>query len=294
MKIVLLNFTFAILCGCQATGDAGNLSGQITENRLESEMDGIYQAVFAPVNKTVSGHLSGSLTIAREKDELVADIRISSGPLKAAHLQKIHIGGRCPEERDDLNGDGYLDAAEAAPIFQEVLIPLDDDLSSQWVGLGISPVADEYGGYFWARSTSFEKILNDLREEDINPSDELVKLAPGKPLSLMGKVAVIYGAGEEAVFPETVSGKGQLNAHAALPIACGVIRKITAVPGQVDRDETNLAIPAEGETIGGSSGIDDGAIFSQTQGGGSGGNYGDDDPPPMNRPKKSSRVGKFL
>lgn len=279
IKLALsLMVTSGILIGCSKGGGGGSkIEGQKAEP-LETELYGTYQAYLSPVNKTVSGHLNGTVAIVREKEDLTVEVRLSGGPLSVLHTQSIHIGDRCPTEADDLNGDGYIDGEEGALVYKEIIIPLDDDIGSQRIGLGSYPVSDEYGYYLWGRTTTFEKIMEDLREEDINLRDDYVKLDSNKSLTMFGKVAVILGVPQTTVLPETVLGRGRMTSHQALPVACGVIRRLGTIPGHVDIDETDIPIP-EGETIGGSSGVDDGAIFVPSDTGGTTGNYGEEDEP---------------
>jgi len=243
---------------------------------LEVEFSGIYQAQFAPINKQFSGHLNGSLTLLREKDDFIANVRFSGGPKSVLHTQNIHIGSRCPTMEDDINNDGIIDGEEGAAVYKEVIIPLDDDLSTQWLGLGTFPVSDEFGSYQWSRAASYKKLLNDLTEEDINLTDDLVKLSSNKAFSLNQNVIVVTGIPESQELPETVMGRGRLTKHQAMPIACGVIRKLNHVPGVIDTDQTGIPYPG-GETIGGSSGADDGAIFLPAEPDGN--DYGEEDGP---------------
>jgi hypothetical protein len=263
-KRLFLLVICAGLSGACSKGPSSSSNKQKTIDPLVPEMHGIYQALLSPVNKKVSGHLNGALTIAREQDDFVANIRFSGGPTSSIHPQNIHVGTRCPNDSDDLNGDGHIDAIEGAKVYQEIIIPLDDDLSSQWMGLGTFPMSDEYGYYLWSRSTSFEKMINDLKEKDINTTDELVKLNHNKALNLVGNVVVITGVPETTELPETVKGKGRMLKHQALPVACGIIKKLLHSPGRIDNDSTGIPVP-EGETIGGSSGADDGAIFDSPE-----------------------------
>ncbi len=276
----------ALLVSCSKGGSGSTKTPQKEARPLEIEMSGIYQAIFAPINKTVSGHLNGSLTLVREGDEFVADVRFSGGPLSSLHAQSIHIGTRCPDMSDDLNLDGFIDGEEGALVYDKIIIPLDDDLSGQWHGLGTYPVTDEFGYYFWSRATSFEKLITDLKEDDINLTDEYVKLEPTKAMNLLGRVVVLKGVPVTISLPETVKGKGRETPHMGLPVACGIIRKLTTTPGVIDHDETGIPVP-EGETIGGSSGADDGVDFPIGDGTGDepgevtgdGGNYGEDEGP---------------
>jgi len=267
-----------ILASCGGSGGSGGGAQKKSVEPLETELAGTYQAIFTPLNKSVSGHLNGSLTLVRDKDDVVIDVRFSNGPASIIHSQNIHVGDRCPTEADDLNQDGYIDAEETAKVVKEILIPLDDDITSQRMGLGTFPVSDEFGYYFWSRATPYEKLMTDLREEDINPTDEYVKLDNNKSLTMIGKVVIVRGVHDSTPLPETVLGRGRLSPHQGIPVACAVIKRLSEAPGVIDRDHTDIPVPADGQTLGGSGGADDGAIFPTTQTtGGSTGNYGDDD-----------------
>ena len=276
--VTTLVLSSSLLFSCSKSGGGGSSGATPKSEPLEVEMSGIYQALFAPINKKVSGHLNGSLTLVREDDEFVADIRLSGGPLSSMHIQSIHVGTRCPGEKDDLNKDGYIDGEEGAAVYDKVILPLDDDLSSQWLGLGTYPVTDQYGYYFWSRATSFEKLMTDLKEEDINMKDEYVKLESDRVMNLVGRVVVIKGVPASTVLPETVAGKGRETPHMGLPIACGIIKKLTSTPGVIDNDETGIPLP-DGETIGGSGGADDGVNFPEEGMPEDSGNYGEDKEP---------------
>lgn len=270
--LLILIFIFS----CSEDGGGPSSSSKEVSENLEAEFYGIYQGLLSPINKDVSGHLNGSLTIVREKDEMIADIRLSGGPKSSLHAQSIHIGNRCPDLGDDINGDGYIDGEEGLAVYGSILIPLDDDLNSQHIGLGTFPVTDEYGNYFWSRTAEFGKLLADLKEEDINKLDDYIKIKNDKRLNLKNMVVVIKGVSEKTLLPTTVAGGGRNTAHQSLPIACAIIRKIGVTPGAIDQDETDIPVPS-GETIGGSGGADDGAIFPR--GGttsGTTGNYGED------------------
>jgi hypothetical protein len=247
-----------------------------TNENLETEMAGIYQAILLPLNKQVSGHLNGSLTLVKSDDEFIADVRLSGGPKSVLQSQGIHIGERCPGEEEDINKDGYIDGEEGAEVYNEILLPLDDDLSSQRIGLGIFPVTDVYGSYFWSRATSFEKMMTDLREEDINLTDDYVKLPASMALSPIGKVVIIRGVPKSYELPATVLGRGRQGPHEGLPIACGIIKKLQNVPGEIDHDKTGIPVPSP-DYSGGFAGTDDGAIFPTRETTGETGNYGEGD-----------------
>jgi hypothetical protein len=194
---------------------------------------GSYQGIFHPINSNQTPRLRGSLTIVY-KDNLTATIRLAGASSNSLTIQGIH-SGRCPGPEDDLNQDGHIDAEEGFHAYQGMLIPLDDDLSSQHMGWGIFPVTDAFGEYIWSRVGPIRPLLEDLKDEDINLQDELIKLRE-KDLNLEGKVVVVRGLSANIPLPETVAGKGRLTPHASFPIACGNLKRIKNSPGIVVKD----------------------------------------------------------
>jgi hypothetical protein len=261
-------------------------------NTLELEMSGIYQAILNPINDIGAKYLNGSVTASRDGDEFVINVRFAGGHPKVLHSQHIYYGSRCPTWKDDLNNDGFIDANEAARVVKDIIIPIDDDINSHRMGGGIYPETNDWGYFQWSRTASFEKLLEDLREVDINPKDDIMKLKPNETLNLQNKVVLIRGVHESVSLPETVSGRGRELPHQALPVACGVFKKITRVPGVIQNDETDITVPSEGGSIGGTGGYDDGVDFSVgTTTGGHTGNYGDDDDDEVNTPTNSTEHG---
>lgn len=224
---------------------------------LVDTLQGQYLAPLSPMNEQVAGNVSGGFTFSHEGDELVADLRFAGGPgtAKIIHAQSIHAGNRCPTMEDDLNLDGFIDAVEAERAIGKVLIPLDADISAQHLGLGIFPVADDFGGYIWSQLTSFDKLVTDLREEDINPEDSYVKLHSEKFFNFEGLIVVVKGVAETAPLPESVQTNDLLASHQSLPVACGVIKKVVSVPGSREDDVSTIPFPEGGNT----PKLDDGA-----------------------------------
>lgn len=246
----------------------------VMTEQVSEEINGIFQAKLSPINNLYP-KLNGSLTLLKEKGEFVIHVRLSEGPPSVLHVQNIHVGTRCPNLSDDLNKDGVIDAVEGANVYQEIIIPLDDDLNSQRMGGGIFPVSDEYGFYSYSRTAIWDKFYLDLQEEDINPTDELIKHKPSNHFSVTNKVIIIKGIPETVEIPESVAGFGRLNKYQSLPVACGQIIKLTHSPGTIDDDHTDIPVPPEGRLEGGND-IDDGADFSNRPAS-DGGNYGEDD-----------------
>lgn len=311
VKLMTPFFLGASLFQVTACGDGdakqGSARGSDGEPRqFETEAEGMYVAQMTAMNNGVGGAISGSLSINKDGPRLIAYVRLNGGQPSTVHQQRVHVGTSCPTAANDSNGDGYVDVNEAFAHTGKILFPLDADISGQERGSSIWPAGDMYGYYHWERATSFERFISDLREPDLNEENDFSKLGTEGALNLDGRVVMIHGAAESSNLPDTVGTRGRLRNFQVIPIACGVIQKVIGIPGVIEDDPSLGPAPAEGETVGGSSGSDDGATIpvdgahrpgettggttgttnnaendprntGGTAGGTSGGNYGDDE-----------------
>jgi hypothetical protein len=256
---IVLTFIFYSSCGEKKSPTQENKKNS---QRIGNMENGIYHAILKTINPIHSGLILSSLTIAREDNELTFHVRFSGGSPEVMHLQNIHIGLRCPDLSDDLNQDGIIDSEEGKKVYKEVIIPLDDDLNSQHLGLGIFPASDYFGQYRWSRSTSVKNLLEDLYQDDINSTDQYVKLKASHPFDLTGRAIVISGIQGNHQLPDTIDYPLRSTPQQSLPVACGILKKITFKPGNIDKDQTDLQLPDDdyNEKI---SEKDDGADFSR-------------------------------
>ncbi len=116
-------------------------------------------------------------------------------------LQHIHIGSACPTMADDANGDGYIDALEGLPSYGPALVPLDGDLNGQSAGASSYPSSDENGGYTYEKTADLKVMIEDLKKQDPNPNDAIVKLGT-KRLNLTNRHIIIHGVPEDTELPE--------------------------------------------------------------------------------------------
>ncbi len=258
---IVLGATLLQLAACGGGGGTGSGSGSSGQPRqFESEAEGMYVANLSTLNNGVGGPISGNVSVNKEGSRLIAYVRLNGGHAGVAHQQRVHIGTSCPTMANDKNGDGYVDVNEAFNAVGKILFPLDSDISSQERGSSIWPAGDMYGYYHWERATSFDRFIEDLREPDLNEENDFAKLGPNGPLNLDGRVVLILGAEQNlANLPATVGTRGRLANYQVMPVACGIIRKVAGVPGAVEEDPS--LGPASGESVGGSSGADDGATI---------------------------------
>lgn len=243
-------------------------------NVSKKSSGGIFLAKLVPINTSLTKNLNGAITIVKDQLHFIADVRLSFGPISSLHLQSLRMGTRCPGNDDDINRDGYIDEIEGLNAYGKILIPFDDDLSSQRMGGGIYPVSDEFGHYIWSRHTDIEKILSDLQEPDLNPEDDIIKLV-NKNLDIDGKVVLIQGVHQSEKIPDTLDHGPRLKKHVSLPIACGILKKITNTPGVELDDDQGVAIPDNWEADHDSR-PDDGAIFPDVDMNRETGNYGEE------------------
>jgi hypothetical protein len=207
------------------------------ESNLEPESKGAYIAELHPLNSSVSGPLTGALNVVREGDDIIFDVRVSGGhPSAIVHAQNIRIGTECPTDKADINKDGFIDIIEGMPFYGDTLIPLDSDLNTQIGGANHFPVSDAFGGYIYNEIAKFERFIKDLRSQDIDPNDDIIKLKVNEPFNLIGHVVVIHGIPDNMNLPATVLSKNKLANYQTIPIACGVIRKMTETVGSMNQD----------------------------------------------------------
>jgi hypothetical protein len=270
-KFFILPLCLVLLVSCNGSSGGSKSSRIHSGEEIEAleTPDGTFLAVFKAVNSRVTGTVTGALSLLKVDDQFIADLRLSNGNPNVVHRQNVYIGTNCPDASADINADGIIDIIEARPFMDSVLIPLDGDLNSQAGNSDYWPVSDQYGGYLWGKISSYANMLEDLRGLDDNANDNITKIARDELLKLVGKTVLIQGVADTTPLPDTVATMGRYNKFQTLPVACGVITRVTKAPGVVDNtDETGIPVP-EGETVGGSSGANDGAIFryGETTGG---------------------------
>jgi hypothetical protein len=287
------NFIFALLpvmvvsCGGGSSNSKSKLQQQQEQQAAidGSEVQGTYLAQLNTLNPQVNGSVPASVTFSRDEDKLAVYTRLFAGSPEAWHQQFVYTGSRCPTLSDDLNADGFIDITEATKVVGNVLVPMDSDLSSQSAGRNFFPLGDLSGSYFYERVTSFKKFFKDLRTEDSNQNDNMVKLAETEGLNLTGRVAMILGVAPTTVLPETVATQGRYRNFQTFPVACGAFSQVTATPGlpedgeipgpvaQVEEGQDRPAPPGSGE-VEGTPGTSTGTGSNEA---GSGSDYGTED-----------------
>jgi len=240
---LFLVFIFLILtlsCGkkdsSNVSKNANNPDVQSPEEREEESTSykGTYLAKFETLNPQLNGNVPGSMTIHFKEERVYFYVRLFGAHPKAWHPQKMYLGTRCPTIDDDLNKDGFLDINEVESVVGKIIIPIDANLSTQNAGKNFYPTGDLSGNYSYERLTRIGSLIDDLRNEDFDPEDNLVKLQSNESLQIEGRPVVIYGTGSEVVLPETITTQQELKPFKTFPIVCGILKKVETFPGVPD------------------------------------------------------------
>lgn len=197
----------AAAVGCDAVDD--------DDDALSYEAD--LQTIAANYDDDVNGE--AEFEIGDETFE--ADVDVQGVTAGIAHAQHIHAGSRCPTAADDANGDGYVDVIEGAAAYGLILVPLDQDLAVQAEDAQAFPEAGDDGAYDYEASADLGAMLNNLRADDPDEDDAVIKLGPGENLDLITRHVVVHGVDPSTELPSTVQSLGNLPSQATLPVACG-------------------------------------------------------------------------
>lgn len=230
-------FTLLILiwgCGKESTKYSEDHSqSPVISTNEKVQPSGQYLAILKNINPKFNPYIRGSGTISIEGIEIVADVSLSGGEKNQLYSQQIRKGSRCPDKREDVNEDGYIDIIEAQKVIGEILFPLDGDISSQLSFDSVFPIADEYGSYTYSKITDFHLFLQDLYSPKLIYSPYM-KLKRDELFNPEDMLLIIQGLSNDHILPFTVKSIPRLNPNQSLPIACAEFRKVLQIPGVID------------------------------------------------------------
>lgn len=214
MQISLFCLLTLISCG----------KGHNEEVALQYEVAaGRYWTTLTPLNSKL-GRSYGTANFSNSDNQFWARVKVFGPDTKSMHAQYIHVNGKCPTMRDDVNRDGYLDFMEAYRVVGPILIPLDSNLNSQQKGLNDFPkTMMKNPFYYYSEACNSSRMLEDLKQRDLYENDFISKLAPNEGINFTKRVLIIYGTNDGRVLPSTVRSFDGYPAQATIPIACGEI-----------------------------------------------------------------------
>ena len=199
-------FMSSLLLTLAACGGDSSSSNSPSRNQLLVTEGGTYEARLLSLNEHLAGDVHGKLQLKVTGDDMNVQVRVNGAPSGTTHFQSIHMSDSCPTLSMDANNDGIIDGREGAQAFGDIAVPLD-------MGNKVFPSSDAAGNYKYEQTRSVAKMMGDL------------KLKSG--FGFQGKQVVVYGVPESVTLPDSVSGNFGLSKHAAIPIACGTIIKIS-------------------------------------------------------------------
>lgn len=198
-----------------------------------SNINGIYAGEIWPVNYNLHFKTLGMLGVKREGDNFEAMINMKYAPKGKTLRSAIYTARRCPNIKDDLNKDAYIDILEARLAIGKITIPFDGDLDSQMGGRGSYSSSDVTGKFTYHRTASFDRMFADLKTPDDDPSDQIVKLGEDEGLTFPGRIVMIHGLSEDIKLPESVATTDGESAHDSIPVGCAVLWKVKDMPEEL-------------------------------------------------------------
>ena len=236
--LILLSFGLIISCGKTGNKNQGTSGNGVYQNETimadGSNIKGIYATVLRPLNKNIHMPSLGTAAVQRDGDTFSVFVKMKSGQRGTNFKQAIYTGRRCPDIKDDLNKDAYVDINEALVAIGQIVIPLDTNIDSQSGGSNNYPRGDMASGSFFYRATaSFERMFADLKTPDENYTDNVIRLGADDGLTFPGRIILIQGVNQKFFLPPTVATDGVENAHVTIPLACGVLWKVSTLPKEL-------------------------------------------------------------
>lgn len=205
---LMLGLSFALLTACGK--DGGGSSGPRSPVIQEQVSEGSYMAILRPYNNSLSGFLPTGKAEFKIMGDSVSVKTYLDDDARVSHMQSVHTGSRCPDIRDDKNGDGLVDIEESYDVVGKVLIPLDADINTEADGQGIYPTG---GDFTYVEEASLSKLETDVRART------------NQNLNLGGRAVLIHGVAMGTRMPESVATKNALPMQVSIPIACGIIER---------------------------------------------------------------------
>ena len=221
MKLLIPMITaLMILSSCGKDNDDSSTQDVTMFEEQEKPMEeGEYVAFLRTVNSSVNGYIPfGRAELSLKEDELKV-VTYLDDDQRVMHMQRIHTGTRCPTLADDINNDGYIDIIEAEKALGEVILPLDNDLSSREAGEGKYPIGSSFT---YTRSAKWSSIIEDLQK----PYKDGHLVLDRDYINLENRVILIHGTSYSSLVPDTLATHDGIEPHLSVPIACGIIKPI--------------------------------------------------------------------
>ncbi len=204
MRLIFLLILLSVLsCGNSSSGGSHSSIEKQQEEQITPSGDKTYLATLRPLNNTVSGFIPSGQTEVRYIGQIIQVKTQLEDDASVVHIQNLHNGSACPTMSDDTNGDGYIDEVEMLESTQDILFPMDSNLSSLTEGNFLRG-----GPFIYSNSVKYSVLMNELQKDSLN---------------LEGRVVVVHGVYASANLPSTVATTNGRAINLSLPMACGVL-----------------------------------------------------------------------
>jgi hypothetical protein len=235
--------SLCLMAACSGSGGSGSHSSsapagqEVAQNEATapdgSNINGIYAAELWPVNYNLHFKTLGMAALKRDGDTFEAMVNMKYAPKGTVLKTAVYTARRCPTIKDDLNKDAYIDILEARLAIGKITIPFDSDLDSQMGGHNSYSASTIDGKFVYRQTASFSRMFADLQGADEDSSDQMVKIGQGEGMTLPGRIVLVQGLAETIDLPESVATTDGENSHATIPVACGVLWKVTEMPEEL-------------------------------------------------------------
>jgi hypothetical protein len=188
----------------------------------------VYRATLAQINPQFSSTIPAAVAEIILEDDDAIQVRVEGLGLDVVnHPIFLRTGANCPTALADANGDGLIDVVEGQVAYGSVLLPLDANLTTQFIEPGTFPAG---GSFSYFELEELDDVLDAIDGPDQNPNDFLVPLAPGENLELASRTIVVHGVGALLLpTPHTIAGLDGMEIAETVPVLCGRLSLVGAV-----------------------------------------------------------------
>jgi hypothetical protein len=178
----------------------------------------IFRATLTQINPQASATTPSATieVIAQEESNLLEVDLQGTGLDNVNHPTFLWSGDSCPTAADDDNGDGIVDAEEAADVLGGIVLALDGDITDEAIQAGFPGGSSPS----YQASEPLTQVLAAARAPQVNPL--FTPLDADELLLLETRVIVMHGVGEGLLLPANpIAGIDGLTVREAVPVLCG-------------------------------------------------------------------------
>ncbi len=214
----------------------------------------VYEANLQSLNTNTATPVTGAVRFVVDGSNVGIDLQASGLAPDMAHIQNIRAGNTCPDLSADKNGDGIIDSIEASkvagpPAFMLTLKPQQGDniTLSSTTQLANYPVSSSSGDLFYINSFPAAMVTTALNsqspttgsstpgtigapgttETPTSPTGSTSSSNTESKVNLENHLVFIHGVAPNTSLPSTVQSENGLSATDTIPVACGVIVRVT-------------------------------------------------------------------